>query len=142
MLPVVRRRIHFFLLLAVRISIHVTGIRLTERHLMYIGTGTDIAIEAADIVLMRNDLEDVLAALDLSRTTFNRIRWNYVWAMGYNCLMIPVAAGVFFPFTHVQLPPWLAGGAMAFSSISVVLSSLLLRKFKRQHPVLRDTIIQ
>ena len=106
------------------------------------GTGTDIAIEAADIVLMRSDLEDVLAALDLSRTTFNRIRWNYVWALGYNCLMIPVAAGVFFPIMLVQLPPWLAGGAMAFSSVSVVLSSLLLRNFKRPPPVLRDTVIQ
>ena len=105
-------------------------------------TGTDIAIEAADIVLMRDDLEDVLAALDLSRTTFNRIRMNYLWAMGYNCLMIPAAAGVFVPITHLQLPPWLAGGAMALSSISVVLSSLLLRNFKRPQPVLRDTIIQ
>ena len=104
--------------------------------------GTDIAIEAADVVLMRDDLEDVLAALDLSRTTFNRIRWNYVWAMGYNCVMIPAAAGVFFPLTHVQLPPWLAGGAMAFSSVSVVLSSLLLRRYRRPPPVLRDTVIQ
>ena len=105
-------------------------------------TGTDIAIEAADIVLMRDDLEDALAALDLSRVTFNRIRWNYLWAMGYNCLMIPIAAGVCYPFTHVQLPPWLAGGAMAFSSVSVVCSSLLLRHYRRPQPVLRDTVIQ
>ncbi len=104
--------------------------------------GTDIAIEAADIVLMRDDLEDALAALDLSRVTFNRIRWNYLWAMGYNCLMIPIAAGVCFPLTHMQLPPWLAGGAMAFSSVSVVCSSLLLRHYRRPPPVLRDTVIQ
>ncbi len=91
---------------------------------------------------MRDDLEDALAALDLSRVTFNRIRWNYLWAMGYNCLMIPIAAGVCFPLTHVQLPPWLAGGAMAFSSVSVVCSSLLLRHYRRPLPVLRDTVIQ
>jgi P-type Cu+ transporter len=103
--------------------------------------GTDIAIEAADYVLMRNDLEDVLTAIDLSRTTFNRIRLNYVWAMGYNVLMVPIAAGVFFPLTHMQLPPWMAGGAMAFSSVSVVCSSLLLRYYRRPPAVLRDLVL-
>ena len=112
---------------------------LLMRHFV---AGTDIAIEAANIVLMRDDLEDVLAALDLSRTTFHRIRWNYLWAMGYNCLMIPAAAGVFFPLTHIQLPPWIAGAAMTLSSISVVCSSLLLRRYKRPASVLRDTVIQ
>ena len=67
-----------------------------------VGSGTDIAIEAADYVLMRDDLEDVLVAIDLSRKTFNRIRINYFWAMGYNVIMIPFAAGVFYPCTHMQ----------------------------------------
>lgn len=74
-----------------------------------IGSGADIALEAADYVLMRDDLEDVLAALDLSRATFNRIRLNYFWAMAYNVVMIPFAAGLFFPLTKMQVPPWLAG---------------------------------
>eukprot|EP01025_Chloroclados_australasicus_P021671 TRINITY_DN22727_c0_g1_i7.p1 TRINITY_DN22727_c0_g1~~TRINITY_DN22727_c0_g1_i7.p1 ORF type:complete len:1004 (+),score=157.35 TRINITY_DN22727_c0_g1_i7:25-3012(+) len=106
-----------------------------------IGSGTDIAMEAADYVLMRSDLEDVVVALDLSRKTFNRIRWNYLWAMGYNVVLIPAAAGVLYPFIQVQLPPMLAGLCMAFSSISVVCASLLLKFYKRPRPVLRDTII-
>lgn len=67
-----------------------------------VGSGTDIAIEAADYVLMRDDLEDVLVAIDLSRKTFNRIRVNYFWAMGYNVIMIPFAAGVLYPCMHMQ----------------------------------------
>ena len=74
-----------------------------------IGSGADIALEAADYVLMKDNLEDVLAALDLSRATFNRIRLNYFWAMGYNVIMIPFSAGVFYPLTRMQIPPWLAG---------------------------------
>ncbi|KAL4423767.1 hypothetical protein ABPG75_001068 [Micractinium tetrahymenae] len=106
-----------------------------------VGSGTDVAIEAADFVLMRSDLEDLLMAMDLSRTTFNRIRWNYVFALGYNTLMIPTAAGVFYPLTHMQLPPWVAGACMALSSVSVVCSSLLLRRYRRPRPVLRDMLI-
>eukprot|EP00249_Psilotum_nudum_P020231 c27613_g1_i1 orf=530-3580(+) len=98
---------------------------------MAIGAGTDIAIEAADYVLMRNDLEDVITAIDLSQKTFNRIRWNYVFAMGYNIVAVPVAAGVLYPFLGIRLPPWVAGAAMAFSSVSVVCSSLLLRKYNK-----------
>jgi len=98
---------------------------------MAIGAGTDIAIEAADVVLMRSNLEDVITAIDLSRKTLFRIRMNYVWALGYNIIGIPIAAGVLFPFTRFRLPPWLAGAAMASSSVSVVCCSLLLRYYRR-----------
>lgn len=98
---------------------------------MAIGAGTDIAIEAADIVLMKSNLEDVITAIDLSRKTFSRIRLNYVWALGYNVLGIPIAAGLLFPATGFRLPPWLAGAAMAASSVSVVCWSLLLRNYTR-----------
>ncbi|XP_031278477.1 copper-transporting ATPase RAN1 [Pistacia vera] len=98
---------------------------------MAIGAGTDIAIEAADYVLMRNNLEDVITAIDLSRKTFARIRLNYVFAMAYNVVAIPVAAGALFPSLGIILPPWVAGACMALSSVSVVCSSLLLRRYKK-----------
>lgn len=98
---------------------------------MAIGAGTDIAIEAADIVLMRSNLEDVITAIDLSRKTFARIRLNYIWALGYNIIGIPIASGAFFPSTRLRLPPWMAGAAMAASSVSVVLCSLLLKNYRR-----------
>ncbi|QDZ18079.1 heavy metal transporting ATPase [Chloropicon primus] len=100
-----------------------------------LGSGTDIAVEAADYVLMRDNLEDVLMAVDLSKATMRRIKQNYVWAMVYNIVCIPLAGGALFPSTHLQLPPWVAGGAMALSSVSVVCSSLLLHSYRR--PVLR-----
>ncbi|XP_068637344.1 copper-transporting ATPase HMA4-like [Aristolochia californica] len=98
---------------------------------MAIGAGTDVAIEAADIVLIKNNLEDVITAIDLSRRTLFRIRLNYVWALGYNVLGVPIAAGILFPFTGIRLPPWLAGACMAASSLSVVCSSLLLQSYKK-----------
>lgn len=106
-----------------------------------VGSGADVAIEAANIVLMRSDLEDVLMALDLCRTTYRRIQWNYVWALGYNLTMIPVAAGCLYPALHFQLPPWVAGACMALSSVSVVASSLLLKRYQRPRGVLRDVTV-
>lgn len=98
---------------------------------MAIGAGTDIAIEAADIVLMRSNLEDVITAIDLSRKTFSRIRLNYAWALGYNIISIPIAAGALYPSFRLNLPPWMAGAAMAASSVSVVCCSLLLKYYRR-----------
>ncbi|KAK7399816.1 hypothetical protein VNO78_11009 [Psophocarpus tetragonolobus] len=98
---------------------------------MAIGAGTDVAIEAANYVLMRDNLEDVITAIDLSKKTFFRIRLNYVFAMAYNVIAIPVAAGVFFPSLGIKLPPWVAGACMALSSVSVVCSSLLLRRYRK-----------
>ncbi|MBD3883348.1 copper-translocating P-type ATPase [Phormidium tenue FACHB-886] len=91
-------------------------------------SGTDVAIEAADIVLMSDRLADVEEAIRLSKATFNKIRQNLFWAFGYNLLGIPAAAGVFLPSFHLALSPAAAGAFMAFSSISVVTNSLLLRR--------------
>eukprot|EP01133_Synstelium_polycarpum_P015291 gene15291-18105_t len=95
-----------------------------------IGAGTDIAIEAADIVLVKSDLRDVITAISLSKKTFNRIRFNYLWATLYNILGIPLAAGVLIP-AGIYIAPMFAGLAMAFSSISVVFSSLHLKTYKK-----------
>ncbi|KAL8513221.1 hypothetical protein ACS0TY_019432 [Phlomoides rotata] len=98
---------------------------------MAIGAGTDIAIEAADYVLMRSNLEDVITAIDLSRKTFFRIRLNYIFASAYNIVAIPIAAGVLYPWLKIKLPPWVAGACMAMSSVTVVCSSLLLRRYRK-----------
>ncbi|PMB43179.1 heavy metal translocating P-type ATPase [Fischerella thermalis CCMEE 5205] len=92
-------------------------------------TATDVAIETADIVLMRNCLSDVVTSIQLSRATFNKIRQNLFWAFAYNTLGIPLAAGILLPSLHFVLSPAGAAALMAFSSVSVVTNSLMLRRF-------------
>ncbi|HUL39902.1 MAG TPA: heavy metal translocating P-type ATPase [Methanomassiliicoccales archaeon] len=94
-----------------------------------IGSGTDVAIETGTVVLIRNDLTDVVASIQLSKRTMRKIRQNLFWAFGYNTAGIPIAAGLLFPFIGVLLPPWLAAGAMAFSSVSVVTNAALLKRY-------------
>ena len=95
-----------------------------------IGTGTDIAIEASDLTLIRGDLRGVVTAIQLARRTVRTIRINLFWAFLYNTLGIPIAAGALYPFFGVLLSPVLASAAMAWSSLSVVLNSLTLRRFR------------
>jgi P-type E1-E2 ATPase len=94
-----------------------------------IGTGTDVAIETADVVLMSGDTEGVVRAISLSHATMRNIRQNLGWAFGYNILLIPVAAGILFPVWSILLSPMLAAGAMALSSVAVVTNALRLRGF-------------
>jgi Cu+-exporting ATPase len=95
-----------------------------------IGSGTDVAIESGDIVLIKEDLRDVVTAMDLSRYTMKKIKQNLFWAFFYNSVGIPLAAGVFYPWTGWLLSPIIAGAAMAFSSVSVVTNSLMMRRYK------------
>ena len=97
---------------------------------MAIGTGTDVAVESADVVLMRGDLSAVSAAIALSRATIRNIRQNLFWAFAYNVVGIPFAAGVFFAFGGPLLTPVFAGAAMALSSVSVVSNALRLKRFR------------
>ncbi len=95
-----------------------------------LGSGTDVAVETGDIVLVKDDLRDVVGAIKLSRYTINKIRQNLFWAFIYNTLGIPIAAGILFPFNGLLLNPVIAAAAMGFSSVSVVSNSLLMNRFR------------
>ena len=97
-----------------------------------IGTGTDIAIEAGDVILMSGDLRGIINAVALSRRTLRTIVYNFVWAYAYNIALIPLAAGALYPFLHLLLNPMLAAGAMSISSLFVLTNSLRLRGFRPQ----------
>ena len=97
---------------------------------MALGSGTDVAMEAADITLVAGDLRKIVEAIRLSRATMSTIRWNLFWAFIYNILGIPIAAGVLYPFWGILLHPIIASGAMAFSSVFVVTNSLRLKRVR------------
>jgi Cu+-exporting ATPase len=97
-----------------------------------IGSGTDVAIESADIVLIKDELSDAVTALQLARRVMTRIQQNIFWAFAYNMALIPVAAGALYPLFHVTLKPEWAGLAMAMSSVTVISLSLLLKRFRPQ----------
>jgi len=94
-----------------------------------IGSGTDVAIESGEIVLMRDDLIDAVSAVQLARKMMTRIKQNIFWAFAYNTALIPVAAGLLYPLFGITLKPEFAGLAMAMSSVTVVSLSLMLRKY-------------
>jgi len=95
-----------------------------------IGTGTDIAIEASDVTLIKGDLRGVVTAIALSKATIRTVKQNLFWAFVYNVLGIPIAAGLLYPFFGILLSPIIASAAMSFSSVSVVVNSLRLRGFR------------
>jgi Cu+-exporting ATPase len=95
-----------------------------------IGTGTDVAIESADVVLMSGDLRGVANAIALSKATIRNIRQNLFWAFAYNAALVPVAAGILYPANGVLLSPVLAAGAMALSSVFVLTNALRLKSFR------------
>ena len=98
-----------------------------------IGAGTDIAIESADIVLMKSDLQDVVTSIELSHSVIKNIKENLFWAFFYNALGIPIAAGVLYGIAGLKLNPMIAALAMSFSSVFVVSNALRLRWFKAKH---------
>ena len=97
-----------------------------------IGSGTDIAIDSAEVVLINNDLNDVITAMDLSKKTINNIKTSLFWAFFYNIIGIPVACGILYPIFGIKLTPMFGAGAMSLSSICVVTNALRLMSFKRK----------
>jgi Cu+-exporting ATPase len=97
-----------------------------------LGSGTDIAMESGDIVLVKDDLRDVVAAIKLSRYTIRKVKQNLFWAFFYNSIGIPIAAGILYPFLGFLLNPIIAAAAMGFSSVSVVTNSLLMNRYRMQ----------
>jgi Cu+-exporting ATPase len=100
------------------------------------GTGADLAQEAGDVLLLRAHPSGIPAAIDLARSTLRNMRQNLAWAVGYNLVGIPLAAGVFYPHFHILLSPWMAAAAMAFSSVSVLTNSLRLRRWQPRSAIL------
>ncbi|MFX1562515.1 MAG: heavy metal translocating P-type ATPase [Promethearchaeota archaeon] len=99
-----------------------------------LGSGTDVSVETGDIILVKDDLRDVVSAIELGKKTMSKIKQNFFWALIYNLTLLPIAAGLLFPFTGLILRPEFAALAMAFSSVSVVTNALLLGRFHpKQH---------
>lgn len=97
---------------------------------MAIGSGTDVAKETGDVILIKDDIRDVVVALEVARATMNKVKQNLFWAFIYNTLGIPIAAGLLYPFVSVIISPEIAGLMMAISSVTVTLNTLLLKGFK------------
>jgi Cu+-exporting ATPase len=95
-----------------------------------IGSGTDVAKETGDIILIKSDLLDVVTAIETGRATMRKVKQNLFWAFFYNAVGIPIAAGILYPFTGQLVSPELAAFFMAISSVSVTLNTLMLRRFK------------
>ncbi len=98
-----------------------------------LGSGTDVSVESGDIVLVKDDLLDVVTGIQLGKKTMSKIRQGFFWALIYNMLLLPIAAGIFYPSFGIYLQPQFAGLAMALSSVSVVSNALLLNRFKPEH---------
>ena len=107
-----------------------------------VGAGTDVAIEAADVVLMRSDPLDVPVALTIGRGTLRKMRQNLGWAIGYNAIALPIAAGVFYPAFGIMLSPEIAAITMSGSSVIVAVNALLLKRLRlpAQLPVAADEV--
>jgi Cu+-exporting ATPase len=93
-----------------------------------VGSGTDVALETAGVALLHNDMKLVPFTIRLSRATMRNIRQNLIWAFGYNIILLPIAMGALYPLMGIMLHPIFAGAAMAFSSLSVVLNAMRLRR--------------
>jgi Cu+-exporting ATPase len=97
---------------------------------MAIGSGTDVAKETGDVILIKDDMRDVVTALEVAQATMRKVKQNLFWAFAYNTLGIPIGAGLFYPFVSLIISPEIASAMMAISSISVTLNTLLLKRFK------------